>query len=117
LGRHVALLSYEGGQQIVARRSLAAGDQRLALAPEAVLAYQVHPDMYQAYRDLLDGCRNRGMELFVAFDFVGEHTPADTFGVLQYLDESPESAPKYRALIRDWVTPGAAPKAGTGGQR
>jgi hypothetical protein len=96
LGRHVALVSYEGGPSIVAR-SPGGG-----LDPQATLQCQNMPEMYDAYRYLLEEGARRGLELFVAYDFVGQRTSFDTFSHLQSLDEPLENAPKYRALVEGW---------------
>ena len=58
--------------------------------------------MYDAYRFLLEEGQRRGLELFVAYDFVGRRTHADTFGHLRFLDEPTSSSPKFRALVKDW---------------
>jgi hypothetical protein len=99
LGRSIALVAYEGGQHVVARASLGGRDKRLALAARATSACQESPEMYIAYRRLLQGARERGLALFVAYDFVGGNTAADTFGHLEYLDEPLAAAPKLRALL------------------
>jgi hypothetical protein len=96
LGRPVRLLAYEGGQHVVAR-SPGGG---LALA--ATLAAQRDPAMHAAYRELLAGAGERGLDLLVAFDFCGPRGEADTFSVLEHLDEPLERAPKYRALL-EWA--------------
>ena len=99
LGRHVPLLSYEGGQHLVARRTLGQADHSLALDPRVVSRVQGMDGMYDAYRELMLGARERGLELFLAYDFVGGRTPADTFGHLEYLKQPARDAPKYRALV------------------
>jgi hypothetical protein len=58
--------------------------------------------MFDAYRALIEGGQARGLELLVGYDFVGQRGTADTFSVLEYLDEPLESAVKYRALIQGW---------------
>jgi hypothetical protein len=96
LGRPIRLVAYEGGQSIV-KRSPGGG-----LDLQATLACQDMPEMYDAYRALLTGARSRGMDLFVGYDFVGSRNDADTFSVLEYLDQPTETAPKYRALVEGW---------------
>jgi len=99
LGRPISLVTYEGGQHLVARRSLGGADQSVVLDPRVVSQVQEMEGMYEAYRELLHGARERGVELFVAYDFVGERTPADTFGHLEFLKQPTSEAPKFRALI------------------
>ncbi len=99
-GRHIALLTYEGGQSIVAR-SPGGG-----LGVEASLACQDTPEMFELYRALIEGGQARGLELFVAYDFCGPHSGSDTFSVLEYLQQPLTSAVKYRALIQGWESRG-----------
>lgn len=99
-GRPVSLLTYEGGQSILAR-SPGGG-----LGLEATLACQDLPEMFTAYRALINGARAAGVEVFVAYDFVGPRNTADSFSVLEHIREPIESAPKYRALILDWESRG-----------
>ncbi len=100
LGREVPLVAYEGGPSIVSRVDGGAS----ALDVRATYECASAPEMYAAYRRLLSGARESGLELFVAYDFVGANTPADTFGHLQALDQPLDQAPKYRALTEGWRT-------------
>ena len=100
LGRHIALLTYEGGQSIVAR-SPGGG-----LGVEASLACQEMPAMFDLYRGLIEGAQARGVELFVGYDFCGPRTSSDTFSVLEYMQQPLASATKYRALIQGWESRG-----------
>lgn len=100
LGRHIALLTYEGGQSIVAR-SPGGG-----LGVEASLACQDLPGMYDAYRALIDGAQARGVELFLGYDFCGPRGSADTYSVLEYVQQPLDQAPKYRALVKGWEARG-----------
>jgi len=102
LGRHIALVTYEGGQHLVAR-SPQGGRGGGSLSTVATDRVQDHPGMYEAYRSLIEEGRLRGLELFVAYDFVGRRTHADTFGHLRFLDEPISSSPKFRALVEDWI--------------
>ncbi|MAB79626.1 MAG: hypothetical protein CMJ89_09785 [Planctomycetes bacterium] len=102
LGRHISLVSYEGGQHLVARSSQAAPG-KTALSPQMTDRLQDHPQMYDAYRALIENGKRQGLELFVAYDFVGRRTHADTFGHLRFLDEPISTAPKFRALVEDWI--------------
>jgi hypothetical protein len=95
LARPVAFVAYEGGPSIVARGT----GGRNTLDPLATYECQQAPEMYTLYRELLEGAHERGLGLFVAYDFVGDRTPSDTFSHLTALDQPLASAPKYRALI------------------
>jgi len=100
LGRHIALLTYEAGQSIVAR-SPGGG-----LGVEATIACQDMPEMFDLYRGLIEGGQARGLELFLAYDFCGPRTASDTFSVLEYMQQPLSSAVKYRALIQGWESHG-----------
>ena len=96
LGRPIALLTYEAGQSIVAR-SPGGG-----LDLEATLECQEMPQMFDGYRMLIEGAAENGVELFVAYDFAGPRSGADTFSVLEHIQEPLSQAVKYRALIQGW---------------
>ena len=92
LGRHIALLAYEGGIDLAGRGQpyqptfIAAGqDQR----------------MYDLYRQFLTGARNVGLELFVNYEYTDRNVNSmyGVFGALNYQDEPLALAPKYRALL------------------
>jgi hypothetical protein len=100
LGRHIALITYEAGQSIVAR-SPGGG-----LGVDATLACQDAPEMFDLYRDLIEGGQARGLELVVGYDFCGPRSSSDTFSVLEYMQQPLASAPKYRALIQGWESRG-----------
>lgn len=100
LGRPIALLTYEGGQSIVSR-SPGGG-----LGVEATLQCQSMPAMYDAYRALIEGAQARGVSLFVAYDFAGPRNSADTFSVLEHIQEPLSTAVKYRALVQGWESRG-----------
>jgi len=100
LKRHIALIAYEGGQSIVSRSP--GGGLNL----QATLDCQVMPEMYSAYRRLIDEGQKRGLELLVGYDFAGSRSSADTFSVLEYLEEPLDTAVKYKALTQDWLTRG-----------
>jgi hypothetical protein len=113
-GRHVALLAYEAGQSIRARAGSPAPNapRRLVLSLEATYAAQTHPEMGAAYRELLSGCRDAGMELLMAFIYVRRLEPGGCWGVLRYQDDPLEGAVKYRALaepVPDGSPPEPAP--------
>jgi hypothetical protein len=100
LGRHISLLTYEGGQSIVARSP--GGGLDIA----ATLECQGMPEMFDAYRFLIEGAQARGVELFVGYDFAGPRNSADTFSVLEHIREPVTTAVKYRALIQGWESRG-----------
>lgn len=102
-GHPVPLIAYEGGQHIVARMNFNPADGRLGLSPQEVERAQDLPQMYEAYRSMMKQSHAAGLELLVAYYFVGPRNPSDTFGHLQYLDQPLDEAPKFRALVEDWI--------------
>jgi hypothetical protein len=100
LGRPIALLTYEGGQSIVARSSGG------GLGLEATLECQRMPEMFEAYRALIEGAQARGVELFVGYDFAGPRSAFDTYSVLEHIQEPLSAAIKYRALVQGWESRG-----------
>lgn len=102
-GHPVRLLAYEGGQTLIARRSTTPGDARMAFNPKVIQEAQYSEAMIEGYQRLFEGCRDAGLDLFVAFHLCAPHTPASTFGVLEWIDQPLDQAPKYRALLQPWV--------------
>lgn len=100
LGRTIRLLTYEGGQSIVPRSPGGGIDL------DAAIALQNSPEMFSAYRTLIEGAQARGVDLFVGYDFVGSRTAFDTFSVLEWLNQPLAEAVKYRALIQGWEARG-----------
>jgi putative intracellular protease/amidase len=92
LGRHVALVSYEGGPSLIGNNQ--------PYQPTFVAASQ-DPRMYEAYRQFLSGARNAGLELFMQFEYTDRqvNNPFGVFGALNYQDQPLAVAPKYRALL------------------
>jgi len=103
LGRDVPLITYEGGQHIVAMTTLGRPDLPHALSFETTVECQQSPEMYDAYRELIDGLAARGVRLFMAYNYVGKRMPGDTFGHLEWVDQPLDQAPKYRALVDEQV--------------
>jgi hypothetical protein len=101
--RPISLISYEGGQHIVARLSFNPAGGPIGLSPQEVNRAQDLPAMYDAYRALIEEGQKAGLELLVAYDFAGSRNPSNTFGHLLYLDQPIEEAPKFRALVEDWI--------------
>lgn len=101
-GRHIAFITYEGGQQVSARGKIVPYQQALYDA-------QVHPLMFLAYEKLFDRFRELGGELFTAFNYVSENSRFGSTGHLLRQDELPLEAPKWQALMNALgVAPGPA---------
>ncbi len=58
--------------------------------------------MYDRYCEYLNMLRADGVEMFSNFSFVSGFSKWGSWGVLEYMDQSIETAPKYRALI-NWI--------------
>jgi hypothetical protein len=99
-GKTIPVVIYEGGQSIIARKTFGA-DRSLSLDVKATAQCQTSLEMYDCYKALLKGLRERGVALFNAYDFVGENTHADTFGHLTWLGQPLDQAPKMRALLEE----------------
>jgi hypothetical protein len=92
LDRNIPLVSYEGGQHYTAN----GGNPPWA---RAFLDVQKHPRMYDTYLANLREWENAGGSLFVAYNFVDKPDKWGAWGLLDFMDQSIDKAPKYRALI------------------
>ena len=90
LGKEIKFVTYEGGQ------SLDGGSSSFR---DAYYAAQADPQMYEAYRDLMQGFYDLGGDLFMHFTLVSQNQPSGSWGALQYMTQTPANAPKYRALV------------------
>jgi hypothetical protein len=54
--------------------------------------------MQDRYREYLTGLEQLGVDLFVNFTHVGEWSQYGSWGVLEYQQQPPAAAPKWRAL-------------------
>lgn len=109
LDRTIPLLGYEAGQAVMAIEGFMGGQRKLVPWKQAAWECQTHPMMYDLYKRLLRGCAAEGIDLFVAFNYVGGQSKWGSWGHLRYQDEPLDSAPKFRALVDD--APGDAPNA------
>lgn len=98
MGRHIPLLTYEGGQNIIAPASIG-GPRKLTLAAKAVIACQRSEKMVDGYRALKAALIDNGVELFGAFHLVSELGYISTHAHLEWIDQPASAAPKYRTLI------------------
>ncbi len=92
LGRTIQLLAYEGGPHLDGR-----GDSYQAVFYSAAN----DPRMGDIYREYLAGLDAAGMDLYVDFQFTGQPgaAPWGDFAKLHRLDESLETAHRYRAVV------------------
>lgn len=90
LGRHIPLITYEGGQGL-------AGEDKFY--QPLYYAAQQDPRMYTAYQKLFQGFRDLGGELFMHYSYVSRDTRYGSWGTLKYQDQPISDAPKYQALL------------------
>ncbi|MBN2297085.1 MAG: hypothetical protein JXM72_00745 [Deltaproteobacteria bacterium] len=88
-------LTYEAGQSVC--------PSPLGSSPayrQALWDVQKSPDMYLAYREFMQACRDMNIGLFMAFSYVtAQETKYGSWGHLAYLGQPLCEAPKYRALL------------------
>lgn len=109
LGRHISLLTYEGGVELMGRNQP---------YQQAFLDAGVSPSMYDLYHTYLNELSAHGVELFLNYNFTsrGGSSPYGDFGALHAQDQAIADAPKYYALV-DFIgvpTPGPTPTPTTG---
>lgn len=91
----VRLVAYEGGQHLVhsGTHGLKEG------ANPYLLKANKHPMMAKAYQRLLDGWKQAGGGLFVAFSSPRPSTWHGSWGIKEHINEPNHLTPKYRALL------------------
>lgn len=92
----VKLVAYEGGQHLVHYKA-----KRLASQPNPVLiAANRDPRMEQAYIQLLNGFKQAGGQLFMAFSAPRANAHWGFWGVKEYIGQPSSETPKYRAIMK-----------------
>ena len=91
----VDLIAYEGGQHFVHRRT---HSNTQGATPHLIQANR-QPQMAQMYRRLLDGWKNAGGKLFVAFSAPRAYTWHGSWGLKEHIRQADNRAPKYQALM------------------
>jgi hypothetical protein len=89
---------YEGGQHFVG----AAGAENDDTLTGILIASNRDQRMYDRYIEYLNMLDANGVEMYGNFSFVGSPSKWGSWGVLEYMDEPIEQAPKYRALV-NWI--------------
>lgn len=97
-GQGWRLIAYEGGQHFVG----GAGAENDQMLTDILIAANRDPRMYDRYTEYLNMLKDEGVELFSNFSFVGAPSKWGSWGVLEYQDQDPAQAHKYRALV-DWI--------------
>ncbi|MGB0846609.1 MAG: hypothetical protein ACPGSM_07780 [Thiolinea sp.] len=92
----VPLGAYEGGQHLVHY-----GTKSKKQHPNPVLiAANRDPRMEHAYVQLLNGFRQAGGKLFMAFSSPRANAHFGFWGIKEHINQNPAHAPKYRALTK-----------------
>ena len=94
-GYGVDLIAYEGGQHLVHHKT---HSMTQGATPHLYKANK-DPRMAQAYYQLLAGWKKEGGKLFIPFSAPRPSTWHGSWGVKEYITETPNAAPKYRALL------------------
>lgn len=92
LGRHIALLAYEGGQHY-------ADANRNVPYAQALLDVQTSPRMFNAYLMNLSAFEQAGGELMVPFNFIDRPGDHGAWGHLTTQDATLDTSPKFKALL------------------
>ncbi len=107
LSRRILLLGYEAGQAVMPIEGFMGGRRKFVPWKQVAWDCQTHPMMYDLYKQLLRGCVAEGIDMFVAFNYVGRQDKWGSWGHLRFQNESLDSAPKFRALV-DGMSVGTA---------
>lgn len=91
----VDLIAYEGGQHLVAYQT-----HNMKAGPNPYLI-QANKDerMAKLYFEFLKGWKDAGGKLFVAFSAPRSYNWIGSWGIKEFITQSPDLAPKYRALM------------------
>lgn len=91
------LVAYEGGQHMIGLGT-ELGNSALSSRLNQV---NRNPRMHDVYRAYLAEWRAAGGGEFAAFASTGLYTQYGSFGALEWQDQDPATAPKYRALVEE----------------
>lgn len=92
----VRLFAYEGGQHLAANKPAYRDNSTLT---EKLVAANRDPRMGDLYCKLLEKWRQAGGRLFMAFSFVGLPGKYGSWGLLEWMDQPEEDAPKFHAVV------------------
>ena len=96
-----ALVCYEGGQHYVG----ALGAENDETLTDILISSNRDARMYDRYIEYLNMLDANGVEMFSNFSYVSAPSKWGSWGVLEYMDQPIEQAPKYRALM-NWTGAG-----------
>jgi hypothetical protein len=89
------LVGYEGGQSLVGFNGAENNSAMTLLFEQANRS----PRMESVYTQYLQNWAASGGDVLVHFNDVGAFTKYGNWGALEYQDQDPNTAPKYRALM------------------
>ena len=90
----VKLFAYEAGQHLVGHGG-AENNQKLT---DLFIAANRHSTMKDLYREYLNNWKTGGGDLLMVFSSTGRPSKWGSWGVLEYQDQDPATAPKFRAV-------------------
>ncbi len=93
--RGLRLIAYEGGQGLVG----SGGAENNAVLDKLFQAANRHPGMKDVYRKDLQQWQDIGGDLFCVFASTSRYTKYGSWGILEYQDQDPKTAPKYQAFL------------------
>jgi hypothetical protein len=99
--RNLKLMTYESGQHLVGYNGAQDNEKLTKLFHEA----NRHPRMKELYLEDLKNWQEIGGSTYCVFSSLGRYTKWGSWGVLEYHDQDPATAPKYQA-IRQFMTQG-----------
>jgi len=89
------LIAYEGGQHLTGLHGAENNELLTFLFKEA----NRHPQMKELYLNDLKSWKKAGGKLFVTFSSMGLYNKWGSWGLLEYIDQEPETAPKYQGVM------------------
>lgn len=89
------MITYEAGQHLVG----VGANQNNQQLTELFLNANRHPRMRSLYATYLKQWKTAGGKMFVNFTSVNPGSKYGSFGMLEYQDQDPATAPKYQALM------------------
>lgn len=92
----VQLVAYEGGQHLVSAQMLPAYEPAVTRLFQAVNRHPRMGELYARYFELWYGA---GGGLFLAFESVSAWSKYGSWGALEFVQQSPATAPKYQAIL------------------
>lgn len=93
--RNLKFIAYEGGQHLV---GYSGAENNEALEAKLIAANR-HPMMKELYRQNLDTWQDCGGGLYCLFSSMSRSSKWGSWGLLEFGDQDPATAPKYQAVL------------------